>query len=143
MNSKRVAIAWTCFLAGIGIYLLFRSREHLGFMLVDAVGLGTAADRLRASVEGITPPEFVRFCLPDGLWTISYMLFVDHIFRDQSLKARIIWVSIIPVIGVLSELLQLAGIVPGVYDPLDLVVYMLPYMVYSAYIIYRYTKISN
>ncbi len=112
-------------------------------MLVDAVGLDSMADSLRASVKDITPSEFVRFCLPDGLWTISYMLFIDHIFRSESLKARIIWVSIIPVIGVISELLQYAGIVPGVFDPLDVVAYMLPYMAYTAYIIYSYRKINN
>lgn len=128
--SFEIAGAWICFIAGACIYLLFRSREHLGFCIIDAIGLGTLADSIRQSVAGITPPDFVRYCLPDGLWSTAYILFTDHIHRDSPARQRILWASIIPVIGFVSELMQAADLLPGTFDIYDLIVYVIPLIPY-------------
>ena len=98
------------------------------------MGMGSIADSLRASVTEVNPPDFVRYCLPDGLWTTSYILFSDRIFNKESVKTRTLWVSIIPLIGIISELLQLFGILPGVFDSLDLMAYTIPIVMYMVYI---------
>ena len=135
MSNKRIKIqlisAWGCLLMGTGIYLLFRSREHLGFVLLDSVGLTSAVDALRTLTEGITVPEFVRFCLPDALWTSSYILFSDYLNRNERTAIRILWMSIIPLLGVISELLQFTGMIAGTFDPLDLACYTLPLLLTS------------
>lgn len=127
---KRRVAAWLCLLTGISIYLLFRSRDHLGFILLDALGLSAATDCIRALVQGIDVPYFVRYCLPDGLWTTSYILFADYYNQSEKPAARLAWVSAIPVIGVVSELMQLTGLLPGVFDVLDLACYTLPFAIY-------------
>lgn len=137
-KDKGVAIAWACLLVGIAIYMLFRSRQHLGFMVVDAVGLGNVVDELRQSVAFIHLPDFVRYCLPDGLWTTSYILFADHANRHSTLRSRIAWTSVIPIIGIASELMQASHILPGHFDPLDLVSYSLPLIMYYCIQIKRY-----
>lgn len=130
MVKKSPLIALLLFLCGASIYLLFRSREHLGFMLVDALGLGSVIDSLRTSVSGIHPCEFVLYSLPDGLWTISYIMLINHIFRSEKRTTRLIWASIIPTLGILTELLQLTPLIPGVFDLFDLACYAIPLVVY-------------
>jgi len=125
-TTLRLSLALTLLLTGAFLYILFRSRNHLAFYAADALGLRNFIDSLRASVADVETPEFVRFNLPDCLWSTSYILIADFIFREESQWARLKWVSAIPLIGIGSELLQFAGLLPGVYDPLDLVAYFLP-----------------
>lgn len=130
-DGIRMLVAWLCLLVGMGIYVLFRSRQHLGFVVADAAGLGTVVDGLRACVAGVTPPEWVRFSLPDGLWTASYILFTDHVFRMEPLRVRTVWVSVIPLVGVVSEMMQMAGWMPGVFDVMDMVAYVVPWVIWK------------
>lgn len=117
-------------MTGTSIYLLFRSREHLGFALLDSVGLTTAVDAIRSLTGGIDMPEFVRFCLPDGLWTTSYILFSDYINKNERFAIRLLLVSIIPLLGIVSEVLQYVNMIPGTFDPLDLACYSIPLLVW-------------
>lgn len=123
-------LAFLCLLMGSGIYLLFRSRHHLVFKFVDALGFGPLVDSMRTGVSDFNLSEFVCFALPDGLWSLSYILFMDSIFHNSTISSRLLWCSIIPLIGATSELLQFAAILPGVFDSLDLVAYLLPLILY-------------
>lgn len=129
VNIQLVA-AWACLLAGILIYLLFRSRQHLGFTVLDGVGLTSAVDAVRECVRGYSVPDFVRYSLPDGLWTSSYILFSDYCNRAAKPMRRLAMVSVIPLIGCVSELLQYVGVMPGVFDFMDLLCYVLPLAIY-------------
>lgn len=136
MFVKRItlerALALGCLLMGIGIYLLFRNRGHLGFIVFDCIGMGAAVDEVRKLVDGVYVSEFVRFCLPDGLWTLSYILFSDSVNRHESEIKRLALVSVVPLLGVVSELLQLVQLVPGVFDVADLACYAVPLLVWMA-----------
>lgn len=133
----QLLIAWSCLLSGISIYLLFRSREHLGFILLDSIGLGSVVDSVRILTQGVHAPEFVRFCLPDGLWTTSYILFSDYCNRGENVRLKLAWASVIPLIGCMSELLQIYGVMPGVYDILDLACYFIPLLIYYITITFK------
>lgn len=139
MTVRRINIqlllASLCLLMGISIYLLFRSRQHLGFIVLDSLGFASAIDAIRSLTRDVAVPEFVRFCLPDGLWTTSYILFSDWFNRNEAQKSRLLWTSAIPVIGCVSEIMQLFGLLPGVFDILDLACYSLPFLAYLIYII--------
>lgn len=128
LSLSRPILALALFLSGAGIYLLFRSRQHLGFQLLDTIGLGAWADGLRERVKDLHPYEFVIYNLPDALWTCSYLLLIGHLFRNERRNKRLLWGSVIPVFGIGSELLQFAGILPGTFDPIDLACYALPYL---------------
>ncbi len=126
----QLLFASLCLLMGISIYLLFRSRLHLGFMVFDSLGFASAIDAIRSFTKDVTAPDFIRFCLPDGLWTTSYILFSDWFNRNESQRSRLIWTSAIPLIGCMSEMMQLCGMLPGVFDVLDLACYFLPFLTY-------------
>lgn len=141
--SIQLVVASLCLLAGMCIYLLFRSRQHLGFIVLDSIGLTSAIDYIRSSAQGVEATEFVRFCLPDGLWTTSYVLFSDYFNRNEKLKLRLLWVSAIPMIGCVSEMLQFCGLLLGVFDVLDIVCYALPLVAYYIIMVIKTNKWIN
>lgn len=74
-------------------------------------------------------PEWVKYSLPDGLWVLSYMLFMNIIW-DNRTTIGYFWIFCLPIIALLSEFGQLFHIVPGTFDAMDLLCYGLPIMVY-------------
>ena len=120
----------TSLLVGALIYLLFRGKNLLGFMLLRRIGLEPWADRMRSYTADIRLPDVVVFSLPGGLWALGYILVIDSIFGNQSRSTRIVWASVIPLLGVCSEVLQGVGLLPGVFDLWDLVCYALPFIIF-------------
>ena len=116
-------------LTGGMTYLLFRPQTLLMFHVTDAIGLSAAINSMR---EGISSqlPEFIIYCLPGALWAAAYILTIR-----QSVKARILVAGIIPIIGAVSELLQLTGLLPGTFDVADLLCYLVPYLLYMSIIL--------
>lgn len=125
--SKRleVIIAVCLFLSGVTIYLLWRDQQLLVHRVINACGLQPSIEVLRKSVETIELPEWVRFALPDGLWSMSYILMIDAIVKRDYL-----WTAIIPAIGIISEIMQWLGWLPGTFDVADLLAYAVPYFLY-------------
>ena len=117
-------------LAGAVIYLLFRSKNLLGFELLHRIGVGPWADRMRSFTADVRLPDVVVNSLPGGLWALGYILVIDSIFSHQSRSTRIVWASVIPLLGVCSEVLQGVGLLPGVFDLWDLVCYALPFIIF-------------
>lgn len=140
LQQIQIALSALFFVTGIAIYLLFRSRDHLGFMLADAVGLGSVVDSLRAMTAGTSTPDSVRYSLPDGLWSASYILLMDAVHRRSRKPTRLAMVSLIPAFGIVSEIMQLYGFLPGVYDPLDIIAYSLPLIIYCGFTHYNNQK---
>ncbi len=129
--SKRleVIIAVCAFAIGVLIYLLWRDQHLLVHRVIHGCGLQPWLDTLRCEVADIHLPEWVRFALPDGLWSLSYILLIDALVRREYLLT-----AIIPVIGILSELMQLVGWLPGTFDVADLLAYAIPYLLYVGFI---------
>lgn len=125
--SKKIEfiLALCLFLIGVSIYLLWRDEHLLIHRILHASGMDDLIVPLRKSVADINVPEWIRFALPDGLWSTSYILLID-----VWVKRGILWTSFIPFIGVLSELLQLIGWLPGTFDTADLLAYSIPYFLY-------------
>lgn len=110
-------------------YLLFRPQTLLMFHVTDAIGLSAAINSMR---EGISSqlPEFIIYNLPGALWAAAYILTIDSLMFRQSVMPRILVSGIIPVIGAVSELLQLIGLLPGTFDVADMLCYLIPYLLY-------------
>ena len=117
-------------LAGAVIYLLFRSKNLLGFVLLNRIGVEPWADSMRSYTADVWLPDVVVNSLPGGLWALGYILVIDSIFGNQSRSTRIVWASFIPLLGVCSEVLQGVGLLPGVFDLWDLVCYALPFIIF-------------
>lgn len=115
------------------IYLLQRPASLLLFRVVEALGLTERLDTLRTDMAAW--PDFVVYNLPGALWSASYVLLADVLFRSFPLSARLLWAAVIPALGLLSELLQFAGLCPGTPDVLDAICYVLPYIIYLIFVI--------
>ena len=114
------------------IYLLQRPASLLLFRVIEALGLSERLDVVRTDVA--TWPDFVVYNLPGALWSGSYVLLADVLFRSFPLSARLLWASVIPMLGVFSELLQFTGLCPGTPDVLDALCYVLPYIIYVIFV---------
>lgn len=117
------------------IYLMQRTTGILMFRIIDFLGLTDAVAGLRNSIQQM--PEFVVFNLPGGLWSASYVLLSDVVFAGQSKMMRLAWGSLIPMIGLVSELLQAVALCPGTADWLDAVCYGVPYILYAVWMILK------
>lgn len=115
------------------IYLMQRTTGILMFRIIDFLGLTDVVAGLRDSV--LQMPEFIVFSLPGGLWAASYILLSDAVFAGQPKQTRLAWGSLIPIIGLASELLQAVGLCPGTTDWQDAVCYGAPFAVYVFWVI--------
>lgn len=132
-----IKVILSIILVSIGgcIYLMQRTTGLLMFRIIDFLGLTDVVATLRA--YAMQWPEFVVFSLPGGLWSASYVLLADAVFAGQSNLIRLSWGSLIPMIGVVSELLQALGFCPGTADWQDAVCYGVPYVVYVVWVILK------
>ena len=120
-------------LVGGTIYVLLRSRQTLLNVLIDAAGAkGIEGAREKAAEWMI--PEWIIYSLPGGLWSTAYILLIHALTMGERPGRRLLWASLIPVIGVLSELMQQHNLLPGVADRWDVFFYALPYFIYFVYI---------
>lgn len=126
----KLTIGFVSLLVGGLIYVLFRPESLLMFHALRAMGMMGVVERMRESVAGWQLPEFVVFCLPNGLWVVAYTMLMDVLWRNKSEKVRMGWACLMPVAGCLSEVGQMCGLVPGTFDWVDLACYAVPYIIY-------------
>lgn len=71
-------------------------------------------------------PLWVIYNLPDALWLFSYLLYIDAIWSNSfhnSLYKLFFWS--IPIFSILLEFLQLANFIPGTFDIVDIMFYII------------------
>lgn len=112
---------------GSTIYLLFRQKSLLMFRWIDFFGLGEfvnasreSTDHLRVYFEG-----WAINSLPFGLWLFSLQIAIKVIWANHTSTIKCFWLLVGPSIAISSELLQLAGVLPGTFDLCDLCVLVL------------------
>ena len=133
----QILIGLVMLLLGGIIYLLFRPTTLLLFHTLDLVGLMPLVTDCRTLAATCQPSEFVVYSLPGGLWATSYILLVFSLLGRAMRWQRMIVASIIPLAGICSELIQQAGLLPGVFDTADLVCYAVPLIILNMYIIIK------
>jgi hypothetical protein len=133
----QILIGLVMLLLGGIIYLLFRPTTLLLFHTLDLVGLMPLVTDCRTLVATCQPSEFVVYSLPGSLWATSYILLVVSLLERAMRWQRMIVASIIPLAGICSELMQQAGLLPGVFDTVDLACYAVPLIILNMYIIIK------
>ena len=108
-------------LVGAAIYTLWGTRTLLVFKWYNAFGLTRTVAYLR-TVAGPRSalPSVVIFSLPDALWVYALTATMCCIWWDIDGLGKRIWICAGVLLGVAGELGQLFGLVPGTFDPLDL-----------------------
>lgn len=129
-NSRVLALLLSivALVIGGGIYLLYRPETLLMFRWTDALHLNVFVEDLRQSMSIYSPSDFVIYSLPDGLWSMSYFLTMLSIWGNIC-KENIAWFCLMPIIALISELLQLTSLMPGHFDLWDVVCYSLPLII--------------
>ena len=108
-------------LVGALIYVLFRDPGLRVFAWIDSVHLTPLVTAWRSSIEGISLPSLVLYCLPDALWvyaTTSWMILIWH---SEALSWRNVWLYSGIGLGLGSELGQGVGVIPGTFDLWDVI----------------------
>lgn len=115
---------------GTSIYILFRSSNLKIFLWLDLLGINILDSSIRKSALSISPniPDWVLLSLPDGLWLFSYVCLMLYIWKNSITVQNLFWISIIPAIAIASEVAQCFGILQGTFDPMDLLLYILGFM---------------
>lgn len=108
---------------GGAIYLLFRPTNLLMFRWVEALELNDTLNSLRHTTKQILDwaDGFIIFNAPTMLWTFSFTYAIALIWRGHRYQAiRIVFLTIVCLVAILSEISQLFGMIHGTYDSQDL-----------------------
>lgn len=121
-----LVLAILLLIAGGIVYLSFRSMSLRMFGWFESLGLMGIVNELRSMCDGIHPGYFVLYNLPDLLWIVSYLLFVNAIIPKSDHKTYIFWVLLMPSMAICHEIMQGIGMAIGSFDLIDLLCYTIP-----------------
>lgn len=107
-------------------YILWRDTDMLMFVWADWLGLMPGILELRERFAPVREslPEWLLYCFPDGVWVFACTAFFARLWPDGPAWMRWSWISLGTVLAVGGELGQLTPLVPGTFDPLDIVFYL-------------------
>lgn len=73
--------------------------------------------------------SWVKYNLPDGLWMLSVLLFMESVWENEN---HLKWMFCVPIIvfAFTLEILQYKGWFPGTGDLLDIVFYILAVLLF-------------
>lgn len=117
-------------LVGGLIYVLFRTDSLVMFQWFKKLGIIDVVNYLRNYTLPISIylPEWVLYSLPDGLWILSYQFLMLYIWKGNISKTNFIWLILLPMIAILSEIGQLFGVISGIFDWADILCYLIGFI---------------
>ncbi len=109
-------------LVGVLIYITFRSGHCSPIMqgIVDVAG-GRIASLVYLFI-GEEPRQWLIYSLPDSLWMFAFCTSILIIWSFEISKFCWFWISVALAMGMLLEILQYPGYIPGTFDSSDLLV---------------------
>ncbi len=118
---------------GGSIYVLWRPSSLVMFGWFSAIGLGQPVEVLRQWVApfAVHLPSWVYYSLPQALWLLSGCVAIHAIWKDWHLVSAQTWALIVLAIASGGEIGQALHVVPGVYDPTDLVLLVAAFVTYE------------
>jgi len=125
INLPLLLCSFALLLGGV-IYLLFHASEPVFFKWIHASGPGSWLEPVRHRSLSLIPhlPGWIVFSLPAGLWAFAYALAITAIWAGSRSVQRYFWMASIPVLVIIAEVLQYAGIVHGTFCIQDLILGM-------------------
>ena len=106
------------------IYVGFRDKSLLMFTWFEQLGISGEVDTFRGFMNSEGVYGWIKNSLPDGLWLFAYMFLVDIIWNGSKSISSYIFICSLPTLALLSEFLQYFGLVPGVFDWVDVASYL-------------------
>ena len=135
-----VFIAMMALFVGGMIYVIFRPESIIMFKWFPF--LGTIHQQVNV-FSTIHLPDFFVYSLPDGLWLFSYILLIGVIWNFNYHRC-IFLIMLLPVYAIFHEMLQLYHMVPGYFDVLDFIVYVIAtFLGISVFVMYNHVLNLN
>ncbi len=128
--TSEIILGAVFLVCGCAIYLLFRSKNLNIYHWCSELGISSSIDTLRYTIQFWNVSEFVKFSLPDGLYSAAYILIIDAIWHNDKGTFKNIIISLVPIVAISSEILQYFELVKGTFDICDLTCYFFPYLIY-------------
>jgi hypothetical protein len=107
---------------GGAIYLLARPSGLRMFAWARTAGAANALDAARSVTAPLAHalPEWVRYSLPDALWSFAFTTLMGLAWKHRATRASAAWLACAPAIAIGSEIGQAFALVPGTFDIVDL-----------------------
>ncbi|HHV16892.1 MAG TPA: hypothetical protein GXX58_10045 [Gelria sp.] len=84
-----------------------------------------------------TLPDWVGNYLPDALWMYSFSCFIGGLWYKKSRLFEVFWFSVVMTVGIGFEIAQLFQFIPGTFDVIDIITYLIA--AYISRIVIGYT----
>lgn len=113
------------------IYIIYRSESLIMFSWFDNLGLSNNISFLRELYSANSIYSWVKYNMPAALWLFAYLFVIDAIWEKRMtspMYKAFFW--FMPVIAVLSEVLQLINLLPGTFDIFDVCSYIVAVVIY-------------
>lgn len=120
----KIVISFAILIVGGLIYIIYRDKSLEMFNWFNHLGLTDAVSFFRNVMYSNGIYGWVKYSLPDGLWLFAYMFTIDSIWNGSKKLISYIFIFCLPLLALLSEFLQYFGLIPGVFDLIDLVSYL-------------------
>jgi hypothetical protein len=118
--KKFIIHVFSPLLLGLIIYFLFRKTS--GLLFSEYMGLNWT------NKIAFSAPNFIKYNLPDGLWSYASTNAIIQIWKHELSKNSIFWICLIPFMGITTEILQAQQLFMGTYDSMDLVAYLIAFI---------------
>jgi len=138
MRKWTFILAVVSFLMGCAVYLLYRAPSLKVFSWLDLLHLKDPLLVFRPkSAAGL--PHWFLYSFPDGCWVFSYMLFMGGIWMGR-FRDGILFLLALPVIALVSEIMQGVGLLRGTFDWGDVAAYLLGLFLALCWLLYAHNK---
>lgn len=124
--------AFSMLFGGI-IYLIWRPPTLLMFSWCRSLGIYGGVQHLRSTFCGIKEflPAWFIYSLPQALWCFSGLCSIHAIWINKNDFHEQVWIIIILIMSLLTEILQLFNVIPGTCDIIDLVLIIVIYILFE------------
>ena len=111
---------------GTLIYVCYRPTTIVAFSWVESAGLTSEVLEIRGAISALVPnmPDVVIHSLPGGLWAFSFALTMGALWNGAPARWSVPFLSLVPLLALGSEIGQGFDVVPGSYDTVDLIFYI-------------------
>lgn len=115
------------FICALYIYISNRSPDMILYSWLGINSDNLLFEWIRKHSFSMSP--IVKYNVPDGLWMLSFLLFVESVWGDEK---SIKWMFCVPIIAFACtmEILQFLGYFPGTGDVLDIFSYVMAILLF-------------
>lgn len=109
------------------IYICWRDPTLPMFSWFNSVGLGPAIYKVRTVLAPLERrlPLWFEFSIPNATWVYALTSFMALTWNETKSRFKLFWLSSGLILGVGTEVGQLAGLIPGAFDGVDLLLCVL------------------